>query len=211
MSEALGIGIERRILVIDAIDILDEAHAARAEAGSEEDRAEISPAAAQGDNTMFVMSRSKAWHDDNIVEVELCPYRLGIERLQVGIERITLGNERHFMRIKRAGGHSRAAERERHHRCGVKLPYPGEPRDQRRGPLAPDPAGLIEEGVGLASQCRHDSDYLFAFADMAINFRSGGRIILLRRKDGASELEDAQSLRNVLSCLFHRFTRFHLA
>ena len=57
LREALGAGILRRVLGIDAVDVLDQPDALRIEPGGEEDGGEVGAAAAEGDDAMLGMVR----------------------------------------------------------------------------------------------------------------------------------------------------------
>ena len=189
---ALGARVLRRILGIDAVDVLQQPHPLRAQPGGEEDGGEIGAAAAEGDHAMLLMAGGEARDDDHVMILELRVHRIGVEPAQVRIERIALGLELHLVGIEGAGPDPHPAERERHQRGRAQLADPGEPRDQRRRRVAADQRRLLEQEIGLAGEGGDDGDDLLAVADVAIDLLGCGPIVGFMLEHRASELEDAQ-------------------
>ena len=80
---ALGARVLGRILGIDAVDVLQEAHPLRSQPGREEDRGEVGSAAAQGDDAMPLMAGGAG--NDHVVIPELGVDCVGVEAAQVRI------------------------------------------------------------------------------------------------------------------------------
>jgi hypothetical protein len=118
----------------------------------EENRAKIGAATPERRNTMLRMTGREARDHHHNVLAELGQHRIRVEVDKIGIERLSFGEEPHFVRVHRAGAHSQPIEGERHQRGGMKLPHPGQPRDQGGGRSAADPGRLIEQRIGLAAK-----------------------------------------------------------
>ena len=208
---ALGVGMDRRILRVDAVDILQQPHPLRAEPRGEEHGRKIGSAAAERHHPMFGMTGGEARHHHHVMVRELRIDRTGIERDQIGVERRAGRDQPHLVRIEHPGPDPHPAEREAHQRRRPKLPDPGQPGDEAGRRIAADPGRLGEQRVGLAGERGDDRDDLLAVADVTIDFLRAGPVIVLAFEHRAAELEHDEPPRAVLSIqIVHRLVAFVL-
>ena len=76
-----------RVLVIDAVDVLDQPHAVRVEPVGEEDGAEIGAASAERHHAVLGMVGDEAGHDHDSLRSILAHTAAASSSHQVGIER----------------------------------------------------------------------------------------------------------------------------
>ena len=70
MRIAQRVGVLRRVLLIDTVDILDQPHAVGVEAVGEEDRAEVGAAATESDDAVLGVIGDKAREHDHVIGID---------------------------------------------------------------------------------------------------------------------------------------------
>ena len=98
---ALCVWVACRVLVVNAVHVLDQAHPMRVEPVGEEDGAEVSAATTERHDAMIGVICNEAGQHHDIVLVDLQPDGFGVDAGQIGIERRAFRVQRHFLRIER--------------------------------------------------------------------------------------------------------------
>ena len=193
LGEAFGEWVLGWVLIIDAVDVLDQADAVGVEPGGEEDCGEVGPATAQRDNAVGRMARGEAGDDEHVMAVELIENGVGVEPGEGRIERFAGRDEAHLVRVHGRRADPDLAERAGKQRGRVKFPSAGD-AGQQQGLLTADAHALVEQGVGFPGQRRDDRNDLFAVANVAIAFVGDRGVVALGLEHARPEFEDTKSL-----------------